>query len=82
MIDLDTIRSARQRIDPYVHRTPLERNRTVSELLRSTWARLVAQLYEIEPLTCSRCDSPMRILAVITEPQEVKKILRHLVKGG
>jgi hypothetical protein len=24
----------------------------------------------------------MRILAVITEPEEVKKILRHLVKVG
>jgi hypothetical protein len=24
--------------------------------------------------------SPMRILAVITEPEEIKKILRHLVK--
>jgi hypothetical protein len=28
------------------------------------------------------CGSPMRILAVITEPEEVKKILRHLVKVG
>jgi hypothetical protein len=26
--------------------------------------------------------SPMRILSVITEPQEVRKILRHLVKIG
>jgi NDP-sugar pyrophosphorylase family protein len=48
----------------------------------STWARLIAQVYEVDPLTCSRCGSPMRILAVITEPEEVKKILRHLVKIG
>jgi hypothetical protein len=48
----------------------------------STWARLIAQVYEVDPLTCSRCGSPMRILAVITEPEEVKKILRHLVKVG
>ena len=34
------------------------------------------------PLTCCRCGSPMRILAVITEPEEVRKILRHLVKIG
>ena len=34
------------------------------------------------PLTCSRCGSPMRILAVITEPEEVRRILRHLVKIG
>jgi hypothetical protein len=49
---------------------------------RSTWARLIAQVYEVDPLTCTRCGSPMRILAVITEPEEVKKILRHLVKVG
>jgi hypothetical protein len=48
----------------------------------STWARLIAQVYEVDPLTCSRCGSPMRILAVITDPDEVKKILRHLVKVG
>ena len=28
------------------------------------------------------CGSSMRILAVITEPEEVRKILRHLVKVG
>jgi hypothetical protein len=49
---------------------------------RSTWAKLIAQVYEVDPMTCSRCGSPMRILAVITEPQEVRKILRHLVKIG
>jgi hypothetical protein len=47
---------------------------------RRTWAKLIAQLYEFDPLTCSRCGSPMRILAVITEPEEVRKILRHLAK--
>jgi hypothetical protein len=49
---------------------------------RSTWARLIAQVYEVDPLTCNRCGSPMRILAVITEREEVRKILRHLVKVG
>jgi hypothetical protein len=43
---------------------------------------LIAQVYEVDPLTCCRCGSPMRILAVITEPEEVRKILRHLVKIG
>jgi len=49
---------------------------------RSTWARLIAQLYEVDPLICPRCSAQMRILAVITEPEEVSKILRHLVKTG
>jgi threonine dehydratase len=33
MIDLETIRSARDRITAYVHRTPIQRNRTLSERL-------------------------------------------------
>jgi len=48
----------------------------------STWAKLIAQVHEVDPLTCSQCGSLMRILAMITEPKEVRKILRHLVKIG
>jgi len=40
---------------------------------RSAWARLIAKVYEADPLVCRRCGSPMRILAVITEPQHVRK---------
>ena len=47
-----------------------------------TWAKLIAQVYEVDPLECPRCHSPMNVIAVITEPAEVKKILRHLVKVG
>jgi len=34
------------------------------------------------PLECPRCHSPMNVIAVITDPQEARKILRHLVKVG
>ena len=46
------------------------------------WARLIAKVYEIDLLICPRCSSKMRVLAVITNPAEVKKILRHLIKIG
>ena len=46
------------------------------------WAQLIAKVYEVDPMVCGRCGSPMRILAIITDPEEVKKILRHLVKTG
>ena len=39
---------------------------------RSTWAKSISQVYDVDPLTCSRCGSPMRILAVITEPEEIR----------
>ena len=49
---------------------------------RSAWARLIAKVYEVDPLACPRCSSKMRILAVITQPAEVKKILRHPSGGA
>jgi len=47
---------------------------------RSAWARLIKKVYEVDPLTCSRCGQPMRVLAIITESPQVLKILRHLLK--
>ena len=38
--------------------------------------------YEVDPLECPRCHSPMKVIVVITEVEEVRKILRHLVKVG
>ncbi len=47
---------------------PYYEESTVSEQeSRSTWAKLIAQVYEVDPLTCCRYVSPMRIVAVITE---------------
>jgi hypothetical protein len=49
---------------------------------RSAWARLLAKIYEIDALHCSRCGSPMKVLALITDSHEVRKILLHLIKTG
>ena len=48
----------------------------------STWARLIAKVYEVDPLQCSRCGAAMKVVAVIVDPVEVEKILRHLIKTG
>jgi hypothetical protein len=47
---------------------------------RSAWARLLAKIYEVDPLRCTRCASRMRVLAVSTNPQQVLRILRHFIK--
>ena len=36
---------------------------------RSAWARLLAKAYEVDALRCSRCGSPKKVLAFITNPQ-------------
>ncbi len=58
---------------------------------RASWARLTRKIYQgarrglrapDDPLVCKKCGSAMKILAVITDPDEVKSILRHLMKTG
>ena len=43
-----------------------------------TWAILVARIFEVLPLLCLRCNAPMKIIAFITEPATVAKILEHI----
>jgi hypothetical protein len=34
------------------------------------------------PLLCPRCGSEMKLIALITDPPELRRILRHLLKIG
>ncbi|MBN1366049.1 MAG: hypothetical protein JW976_14675 [Syntrophaceae bacterium] len=49
---------------------------------RSTWAKLIKKVYGCDPLVCPKCESEMKIIAVIMDPTEIEKILQHLVKIG
>ena len=49
---------------------------------KKAWARLLSKVYEIDPMICPKCGSEMKVIAVIQEPEEIKRILRHLVKQG
>ena len=41
------------------------------------WAELIYRVYEVDPLTCAQCGGEMKILAFITEPNAINKILHH-----
>jgi hypothetical protein len=49
-----------------------------SEGYRKNWARLIQKIYEVDPLTCPRCQGQMRVISFIEDPQVIKKILKHL----
>jgi hypothetical protein len=67
--------------EPLSTDAPPAKTQTVPQrACRSAWARLIAKVYEADPLICPRCGSEMKLIAVITKPAEVGKILRHLVK--
>jgi len=50
--------------------------------MRGAWARLIAKVYEVDPMVCPQCNSPMKVISVIIDPEEVRNILKHLVKTG
>ena len=45
--------------------------------LTRRWAQPIYRVYQVDPLTC-RCGAPMRIIAFITEPVVIKRLLDHL----
>jgi hypothetical protein len=42
------------------------------------WAELLRRIFEVDPLACPRCGEQMRIVAFITQPQIIDRILEHL----
>jgi len=41
-------------------------------------ARLIQKIYEVDPLTCPKCQGLMRIISIIEDQEVVNKILGHL----
>ena len=46
-----------------------------------SWARLMQKVYEIYPLVCPKCQSEMKIVAIIMNVDEIQKILNHLKRN-
>ncbi len=46
--------------------------------LRRGWAQLIRRVYEVDPLVCPPCQGVMRVVAFITEPRVIRRILDHL----
>jgi hypothetical protein len=51
-------------------------NADFSREARSTWARLLRKIFEVDPLVCA-CGARMQIVSLITDPRVVDRILRH-----
>ena len=47
---------------------------------RKAWARLLAKIYEIDLFVCLKCGSEMKVIAIIQDMAEIKRILNHLKK--
>jgi hypothetical protein len=49
---------------------------------RRSWARLMRKILEVDPLLCPKCGVEMKIVAVITDPAVIDRILGHLERRG
>jgi len=64
---------------------------------KRTWVRLLAKVYEVDPIVCPKCGAEMKcrdrssdfvlrydpdVIAIIEDADELKRILRHLSKIG
>jgi hypothetical protein len=45
---------------------------------KRAWARLIKQVYEVDPLLCFQCGGTMKVIAVIERPAVIRQILDHL----
>jgi hypothetical protein len=43
-----------------------------------TWARLIARVYQADPLLCTRCGQKMQMIAFLTDELSIRRILDHL----
>ena len=86
--------SAQESLAEYIARRPISLKKIRYESLsegeeeieinarKRAWARLLAKAYELDPLVCPKCGAEMKVLAVIESPEEIERILRHLIKMG
>jgi hypothetical protein len=54
---------------------------TGSRKSKQTWAKLIQKVYDMGPLIYPKCQSEMKVIAVITESDEIRKILACLKKN-
>ena len=49
---------------------------------RSSWARMLRKVFEVDPLLCPQCGEEMVIVAWITKVDVIDRILRHRREKG
>jgi ribosomal protein S27E len=60
------------------HRRRLDGGRLLATAPRLDWASLLKRTYEVDVFRCPRCHGAARVVAAITEPAVIRKILDHV----
>jgi len=54
-----------------------DRARPELAAVRRRWAELLRRIFEVDPLRCPQCGTPMRIVAFLTAPPVIDRLLAH-----
>jgi len=54
----------------------------LGEAKKSAGARLINKVYGINLLICEKCGFEMRIVSFIMDPEQIDRIVHHLIKQG
>jgi hypothetical protein len=49
---------------------------------RPSWAPLLRRIFETDPLLCPQYRTEMKVIRVITEPEVIDQILKHIARTG
>jgi hypothetical protein len=77
-------RGARRRGAPEAAEAPVVIADPIDWSLRAArlrWAELLRRIFEVDPLACPHCRGLMRIVAVITDPAVIARILAHRARA-
>jgi len=56
---------------------PTTTTTTTRRAANKRWRELIYRVYEVDPLTCDRCGAEMKVLALITEHEVIRRLLDH-----
>ncbi len=59
-------------------KAPLKAMSRIPPSTSAQWRRLIAKIWEADPLTCPDCGAEMKIIAFIEEDRVIRRILAHL----
>ena len=57
---------------------PVSKALAKSSTRPSKWAVLLARIYEVFPLICPSCQTPLTFIAFLTDPEPIAQILAHI----
>jgi hypothetical protein len=67
-----------ERPDEEAGRHADDREPTTRRRCSHSWARLLAKVFQVDPLVCRRCAGPLKVVAYITDSLAIRQILEHL----